>query len=646
MNLKFNSANSKRLLTHFTLLGINPSAAQQMLATIHTWQEKNGEEWTVSRLKDLKTWFVQHHAGNVSYVPVWFKHTKSGVPKGPFGHLFTFGLKPKRVVKSLSALMAYTAYRSPKVTSKQVKKTIGAIFSMDMLSPESQQELRVKGIADAKFFFQGREPKLNYRFFPAGLNTGKPGEWSDEMYISSFISGLAVPNVARYLENNFECPSALGLDPSGSDEEMMSPGTISLIQERGYKARVIAMPKASIQVAMYPLHQALDRLLKDLPTDCTHNQVEGAQFAQAALAAGKTVYSVDLSGATDNFPRSYQIGILEGLGLHQEANLLEFLASAAWKLSPELSESVGYKYITYTKGQPQGLYGSFPLFGLAHNLLVSQMCLDLGLRPNDNFRILGDDIVITDGNLYNAYIGWLQTFKVPISWDKTLTSGSVAEFAGFVIEAKNFWKPAKVPNASLDNNFISYLKVVGLGGLSQLPSRLRGIARKVAQLPESDGGLGFNPSGTPVWIRRLDLIKVERDSKIPKYLSMQPRLQAALFRGEFLQSRYMVEWLNDQFSEFETRVNETLKRDFPTLTAMGTFTNVFEFLYQLSFLAEGEPDSRMIGTALTGNTSEDVQGVFLSELEIWRSRFHSEKRERTTSNSRPQKARRKTNRTM
>jgi hypothetical protein len=626
MGMNYRSGVSKRLYTHLRLLGVKPQEISQLLNQIHIWVNNSGPEWTVSRLKDLKTGLIQGLAGEKSAFP-WIKYSK-GAPKGVFRRVFLEALSnrlnSKKVAKALSILMVYTGYLSKEVTDKQYKKTVGSIESEDVLPDSKKDYLRRLGNKiGAKHIGL---VNLKWTFSPAGLNSGKPDtlstlggllpSWGHDKYIESFISGLSVPFVGQYLERKGNLPSCLSLPIPWDDELAASPGQISVIQERGYKARVIAMPHAAIQVALYPLHQLLNQLLKQLKTDCTHNQEDGAEFAQQALKEGHTVYSVDLSGATDNFPLSVQIGVLEGIGLTSEASLIQNLSSSKWRLSPQLAKVCGKEYVTYTKGQPQGMYGSFPLFGLTHNLVLAEICDKLGYEPMDSYRILGDDIVITKEPVYRKYMEFLDYSKVPVSHDKSISSDKVAEFAGFFITKNYRIKPAKVPNGDWSNGFMNYLSVTGYRGVEQLPSKVRRIARLAMQLPEDLGGLGFNPKGISLEERVKSLVK-STEHEIPKYVGLKSSLIAGKF-SYLRESEVMVDWLIEQINRFEQFTQSVLHQH----KQLGDISSEPHALaYQLSVLSDVLL-TKHEGRVLVGNRADDTRVLsgeahFESEFSKW-----------------------------
>lgn len=652
MRLNSHSAESQRVRGHLQLLGLNKSEVDNIMSTIKKWETDSGKEWTVHRIKALKAWFVQHLAGNSEYVNTWFKLQKSRngsiIPGGPFGVLFKDDVftSHKKTIKALSALMVYTAYKLEKVSNKQVLKTLGSIQGTPL--PRARvAELQKVGRKLAsnqrsviqphvKHFLAKKEGGFN--FTPVSLNTGKPFTTAGDKYLMSFLSGLRMPTVRGYLETYFGLPVGdfsidieSYADVTEDSQYMPLSGKIVVLQERGAKARVIAMSSAAAQVALYPLHKMLDSVLKDLPTDCTHNQEAGALWAARQLESGKTVYSVDLSGATDNFPISLQLGFLKGLGLSDEAKLLESLSKGQWMLDVPLQEAAsknGYlDAVSYTKGQPQGLYSSFPLFALTHNLIVDALCTKLRIDPLESFRVLGDDIVLTNDRLHKEYRRFMENSGVPISEDKSLSSDVLAEFAGFIITPNEVYKPAKVPNYSngreIDNSFMSYLRVVGYDGLKYLPSKVRPTARRVAELPEELGGLGMNPQGKSYSSRSDSFITKIAETKVPRYLRMESSFIRMVGARAYSNDENMIlSWLYDQYNLFIEAVNNVIA-DQPRLTSMveAGIVEPHSLAYQYSMYSNilDIPD----GKVLIGNKSPEATSreSFISELTIWKSRF-------------------------
>lgn len=217
-----------------------------------------------------------------------------------------------------------------------------------------------------------------------------------------------------------------------STDEGHAVGEIHAAQEGGAKLRMFASPYIVVQCLMRPIHFWIaDNFLREVPTNCTWDQLSGAVFAQEALRAGKTVHSVDLSTATCRFPFGPQIDMLKMLGL-DDAHLqaLIWACKGEWRLGAELVQPFKRTTLRWEVGQPLGLAPSMSMFSLAHNMLLTGICREHGLDPSEVFRVLGDDVVISSDSVHAEYLRVMEEAGVPISWNKSHSSSTYAEFAG------------------------------------------------------------------------------------------------------------------------------------------------------------------------------------------------------------------------
>jgi len=655
---RFTSQESSRIFTHLKLTLGETNASQIMNATSRMLQDNNDKpEWTVNRLKSLKTWFIQHLSGNKEYSEPWFATRKfhgAVIPKGPFGALFKDALYNnsktytkrdyKKIIRVLSALMSYTGFRLKQPSKQQKLKSLGSIMGpkldktrvkqLNSMGKTLKSNLTPKELNIVKGFKRNQEK--GFKFSPVSLNTGKPFAPAGMKYIDSFMHGLKHPTLVNYFKKYFvdfpdiETPQPRPEDfyEGASFNETAAAGKIIILQEAGAKGRVIANPSSAAQVAMSHLHKMLDSILKEMDTDVTHNQEDGALWAQNQLMHGNTVHSVDLSGATDNFPISLQLSLLRELGLKDEAKLLEDMASGIWILNDNLITSLlnggRQTAVTYTRGQPMGLYSSFPLFGLTHNLLVKAMCKKIGIVPVNSFRILGDDIVLIDDRLHKMYREFMANSGVPISENKSISSDKLAEFAGFIITPKGSYKPAKVPDYSkrnaMDNSFINYLQVVGEEGIRLLPSKLRGIATRVANLPSEFGGLGLNSQGLSYDKRIENFYEIKHD-EIPKYHSMESLF--SVYRKDVTddQDKVLV-WLHDQWSLFENHAKELLVEYLPIdKVDIIRSSEIHSLAYQLSSLRDVQPDGKLMSGNTHPESSDPDSYNHSSVFTTWKNKF-------------------------
>jgi hypothetical protein len=227
-------------------------------------------------------------------------------------------------------------------------------------------------------------------------------------------------------------------------------GEVHFLQEPGLKLRAIASPYRIHQLALKPLGDAIYRVVENLKWDCTFDQSKAIPWIQRSLSAGKTVHSIDLTGATDYFPLGIQLETLIGIfGELPDIRLLKEISQLRWK-----SEKGD---IIWKRGQPLGLYPSFGMFTLTHGLLLSFL---LGREYNNEFFVVGDDVVILDDTLYTKYIALLQSMKCPWSPSKSLSSKFLAEFTGKVILPEQvipIYKWRKMSN----DNFLDICKNLG-----------------------------------------------------------------------------------------------------------------------------------------------------------------------------------------
>jgi len=171
----------------------------------------------------------------------------------------------------------------------------------------------------------------------------------------------------------------------------------------------------------------------------------------------------------------------------------EYILPKDVPFTPWEGANAGVRVMRFSKGQPLGAGPSFALFALGHHALV-QGCSSY-VPGGDQYRILGDDIVISDDRLAAEYMTRLRDLKVPISESKSISSGQLAEFAGFFIRKDIAYQPWKWRKIS-DENYVSVLR-----NFRRFPAKLltrdqREIAERLWTVLEPFG-FGHNPKGIP-----------------------------------------------------------------------------------------------------------------------------------------------------
>lgn len=511
------------------MVGLAKDVVLPLVNTLTRQVRAEGPENVVKRLKEIKLAAVNHIAGHTSVRPKWVAHTRTGL-KGPWKPVWKMLAGNYRQRKrALNAMMVYAQFVLPKGTGPtptQEKKFIGSCrldpVTLEARNTRMHEALRrglaVKGFKALKRALHGKvdctslpEPPEIWSFLGRHYGLDAKSVHRLEKKVSHFLGSdagrpfHAFPSVQKFLGEVGEDYFSLTAPWNGanwdwreatpSDEPI---GVIGSAQEPGFKFRAFAAPSPVLQGALQPLKERLQECLKVLPWDCTNDQEKGVRTVQSWLREGKTVFSVDLSDATNNFPLQLQTMVLKGLGVPQEAiNLLSLVSRAEYKLTwKKDGETIAWNY-----GQPLGSGPSFMCFALAHAVVALDAEIAAGVAPQDlgtTFRLLGDDFVTCNPKVHEEYRARMSALSVPISEPKCLVSDIAGEFAGKVIMKHQVFHGYKYKEVS-DLSFLSVIRTLGPQAISQslLTEQQYSYAVLVKELPEPYG-LGFNPNGRPL----------------------------------------------------------------------------------------------------------------------------------------------------
>jgi hypothetical protein len=188
--------------------------------------------------------------------------------------------------------------------------------------------------------------------------------------------------------------------------------------EKAGKTRTIAVVDYYSQRALRPLHRALMAALKSLVSDGTYSHNNVGQYAAQATKEQSFIFCADLTAFTDRFPAVIQKHLLFELLKDNEQ-----LAAAFWTLLAERQFTVAWsgEQVTYSCGQPMGAYSSWPLCSLAHHLVI-EYC-GQGIKDiKSKYRMIGDDVIITNEVMAQKYQEVIQALGVCINYGKTVTS--------------------------------------------------------------------------------------------------------------------------------------------------------------------------------------------------------------------------------
>lgn len=512
----------REIVRRLRVIGVPSVLVPQLANQITTWAQCSGSEWTISRLKLIKQILI-HRKAKVDFHPGWIKLGRDKLPKGPFGCLLRWGLsgKEKNFALCVQACNAYTLFVNERLTEPQIRKFISSVktetkpiypsnflFKFQEFVKMKYPRLKIDRTRDNSLvMFRGspskRLPKLHEwdksrpqdrdvlleaSYFQSKTHAALLEEFYD-LY-KPVLAGLEVGNWTRKEQWH---PGSGGLTLTNASS--VYGGSIGFIQEPGGKLRYVANPHLVHQLALQPLGDAIYRFVSTLPWDCTFDQSKPFCTLQNHLQRGGFIHSIDLSSATDHFPLDMQYDILCMLfgDSCRDIQLFRVLSRSTWRLPQSLDEDG--ERVSWTKGQPLGLYPSFGCFTLTHGLLLFYLSNELHHSKNkkvwrEDFFVVGDDVVILNQDLYEVYVSLLQNLGCPISWDKTISSCELCEFAGKIVTKTMVIPQLKWRKVS-DDNFLDLCRLLGQRSLSLLNRRQRRIAELVQHaLPPV--GLGFS----------------------------------------------------------------------------------------------------------------------------------------------------------
>nr|UPW42181.1 MAG: putative RNA dependent RNA polymerase [Sichuan mito-like virus 39] len=212
-------------------------------------------------------------------------------------------------------------------------------------------------------------------------------------------------------------------------EEIIPLGKLALKQESAGKVRVFAIVDNWTQWLLKPLHSALFTILRKIPTDGTFDQM--APVRRLKITRTSSVYSFDLSAATDRLPLQFQKIVLGPvLGIH----LAETWGNLLTKRDYVLGKKNRARKYRYAVGQPMGALSSWAMLALTHHAIVQWAAFRSGVTSGTrwfmDYAILGDDVIITNPLVAKEYLKIMESLGVQVGLAKSLISHKgVGEFA-------------------------------------------------------------------------------------------------------------------------------------------------------------------------------------------------------------------------
>jgi len=194
-------------------------------------------------------------------------------------------------------------------------------------------------------------------------------------------------------------------------------GKLGVVYDQAGKARVVGITNYWVQLALKPLHNSIFRLLKGIEEDGTFDQTKKINYLRNL---GKKFHCFDLSAATDRLPIDIQRDIL---------NILNPSLGTWWCRLLDFPWTYKGKDYKYAVGQPMGAYSSWGMLALTHHVIVKLAAQRVGIKGFVDYAVLGDDIIICDDAVANAYLSIMETLGVSINLSKSVVSNDILEFA-------------------------------------------------------------------------------------------------------------------------------------------------------------------------------------------------------------------------
>jgi hypothetical protein len=213
----------------------------------------------------------------------------------------------------------------------------------------------------------------------------------------------------------------VGVHPERSSYRVPITGRLHSIAEPAGKVRVVAICDYFTQVGLKPLHEYIFKLLKYNTNDATFGQQEAVD--KFAAQGHKEIFSYDLKAATDLIPVQLYTEVLEPLIGRRGADLWTQLLSNRTFLAPKDLRKEGTEWVRYSRGQPMGALSSWACLALGHHALVQFAAKRAGFASwFSAYLVLGDDIVIADRSVAEAYLAVCAEFGIKVGLAKSLIS--------------------------------------------------------------------------------------------------------------------------------------------------------------------------------------------------------------------------------
>jgi len=142
----------------------------------------------------------------------------------------------------------------------------------------------------------------------------------------------------------------------------------------------------------------------------------------------RSLYSYDLSAATDRLPVDLQVDLLSEIMGKKLALLWKGLLVSRPYMLPKVAKSynLGFNAVKYEVGQPMGALSSWAMLALTHHAIVQFAASRTGNKQPKGwftgYAVLGDDIVISNEAVAAEYLCIMDRLGVGVGLAKSLIS--------------------------------------------------------------------------------------------------------------------------------------------------------------------------------------------------------------------------------
>lgn len=543
-----------RVCQHLRASGINAKTAARLASLTHKWVKDSGPEWTAQRWKSLATYAQQRLVEPQTPIPEGWKsrRNRSGrriLADGALHRYLEFGNNPssttlmqmqaicriptvifnkrptaKAIIKSLKSIIEKPQIEVPSIDSRIYSAYVERLVSFcdineALLAKTKITPLRSTIPSNKTSPFYWKNPKTSHY----EMSTGKR---SDLRVVSPTLCKIdeelysIMNRNPRYTSFVFTgsddkwsiSPDYHEMDFISDNHVDLAIGRLSLLNKDGCaKIRVIASPLWELQCALAPTKQVLMYLLYHERCSSVHDQDDGRNTIKTWLERGKQCYGFDQSAFTDRFPYTLQRDLLRHMYNRDylvdmiEIELIDFTVKRKWVI-PQLA---GYE-LTYAVGQPMGLNPSFPLATLSHILVCFNLHKQLELNQplSDMVRVVGDDIVISNDKLAEAYRRFMvEKCGVKINLEKSMISNRFTTFCGKIIGSDGVIPSTKIRPIRSASSLVEKLLHYGMKAIPFFSKEIKRYGKRV--FTPYPFGYDVHPDTIPykTWLNSHDLSK-------------------------------------------------------------------------------------------------------------------------------------------